>query len=218
MKKKFLTAFMIQGMFLTMVISAEAQDTWTFELLGGDAYCFKTPLTIHQSGYEDISLTAKYKTNSFEPPIYYSIRLARWNNDRAWELELVHLKIELKNPPSEVQHFEVSHGYNLLTVNRSWKQRKFIFRLGGGIVISHPESTVRGKSLSWDRGILNKGYYVSGVTVQVDVGRRLYFGENLFVTVDGKLTGSYARVPVEDGHADVPNVAIHGLFGVGYEF
>ena len=139
-------------------------------------------------------------------------------NDRAWELELVHLKIELTNPSSEVQHFEVSHGYNLFTVNRSWKQRKFIFRLGGGIVISHPESTVRGKSLSWDKGILNKGYYVSGATVQVDVGRRFYFGENLFVTIDGKLTGSYARVPVENGHADVPNVAIHGLFGVGYEF
>ena len=69
---------MIQGMFLTMTMETEAQNSWTLELLGGDAYCFKTPLTIQQSGYEDISLTAKYKTNSFEPPIYYSIRLARW--------------------------------------------------------------------------------------------------------------------------------------------
>jgi hypothetical protein len=218
MMKKLLIAFMIQGIWLTMVISAEAQNTWTFELLGGDAYCFNTPLTIKQSGYEDITFTAKYKTNSFEPPIYYSYRFALWTPDRAWELELVHLKIELTNPPSEVQHFEISHGYNLLMLNRAWKRQHVILRVGGGIVISHPENTVRGKSLPWNKGILKSGYHLSGVSTQVDLGRRFYFGKHVFLTLDGKLTGSYARVPVEEGHADVPNVAIHGLVGVGWEF
>jgi len=218
MRKKLLIVLILQGACLTLVMGVEARPTWTFELLGGDAYCFRMPLTITQSGDEDIELTATYKTNSFVPPIYYAYRFARWQDTRAWELEFVHLKMELTNPPSEVQHFEISHGYNLLTLNRAWTVKALILRVGGGIVISHPENTVRERSLAWDKGIFKTGYHLSGVTAQVAVGKRWQIGRKFFLTFDGKLTGSYARVPVADGHADVPNAAIHGLIGLGYEF
>ena len=40
----------------------------------------------------------------------------------------------------------------------------------------------------------------------------------LFVSVEGKITAAWARVPVAEGHATVPNVAFHGIAGVGVSF
>jgi hypothetical protein len=216
--KKLLIFLIIQGIVCIAPICPKAYGNWTVELLGGDAYCLKMPLRIQQSGYEDIEITAKYATHSFQLPIYYSIRVAKWNDTRAWELELVHLKLDLTNKPAEVQRFEVSHGYNLFTVNRAWTSRKYIFRLGAGIIIAHPESTVREQSFDEHGGMLNRGYYISGPTAQAAVGRRFYVHQHVFLAIEGKVTGTYARVPIADGHATVPNVAIHGLFGFGYEF
>ena len=65
---------------------------------------------------------------------------------------------------------------------------------------------------------MNAGYYLSGPSVQAAVGRTFYVHSQVFFAVEGKVTGSYARVPIADGHANVPNVAIHGLFGLGYTF
>lgn len=216
--KKLLILLLMQGFLCIAPLCTKAQDNWTVELSGGDAYCVKMPLRIQQSDYEDIEITAKYATHSFQSPIYYSIRIAKWNDTRAWELELVHLKLDLSNKPADVQRFEVSHGYNLFTVNRVWTSRTYIFRLGAGVVIAHPESTVRDQSFDEHGGMLNRGYYISGPTAQAAVGKRFYIHQHIFFAIEGKLTGSYARTPIEDGHAIVPNVAIHGLFGVGYAF
>lgn len=218
MTKKMLIVLVVQQALLFTALGEEARATWAFEFMGGDAYCFNMPLTICQSGYEDIDLTARYDEISFETPIYYSIRAGRWYEGRAWEIELVHLKIDLINKPNEVERFEISHGYNLLTINRAWEYRKFILRAGAGVVVSHPETTVRGKTLPDDRGLFNGGYYISGPTAQVSLGKRFYlWREHVFAALEAKLTGSYARVPIEDGHANVPNVGIHGLLGVGCE-
>jgi hypothetical protein len=35
------------------------------------------------------------------------------------------------------------------------------------------------------------------------------------VSLEVKLTASYARLPVADGRAEVPSLALHGLVGVG---
>jgi hypothetical protein len=209
---------MVLGFWLMADAPIEARPIWMFELAGGDAYCFRTPLTIIQSGYKDIKFFAKYATHSFKLPVYYAFRFAMWNSDRAWEAEFVHLKMEVTNPPHDVQHFEISHGYNLLILNRAWKRRGLILRVGGGIVISHPENTVRGKPLVLNNGMFNTGYHLSGPTAQIELGRRWYFRERFFITIDGKLTAACARIPVADGHANVPNVAIHGLVGTGCEF
>ena len=100
------------------------QNRWIIEWLAGDAFCFKTPLTIKQSGYDNIKLTAKYKTNSFKQPIYYSIRFSKWNDKRGWEIELIHLKIELVSRPPEIQKFEISHGY------RAYRNKTYTYSRG----------------------------------------------------------------------------------------
>jgi hypothetical protein len=203
---------------ISLSFGANAQNQWTFEVLSGDAHCFKTALTIKQSGYDDINLKAKYATNSFKFPIYYSLRIAKWNHRKAWELDLVHLKIKLKNNPPEVQRFEISHGFNLLIFNRMWAKRNYTIRIGGGVVIAHPENTVRGKKLPENAGIFEKGYYIAGSTVQFSIGKVISLFQNLNFIIEGKLTGAFARIPVQDGYSRVTHVAIHGLVGLGYRF
>jgi hypothetical protein len=46
----------------------------------------------------------------------------------------------------------------------------------------------------------------------------VYLWRGVFVTLEGKLTASFARVPIDAGSADVPNIALHGLFGLGAEW
>ena len=45
-----------------------------------------------------------------------------------------------------------------------------------------------------------------------------YLWRHVFATLEGKLTASFARVPIADGSADVPSLALHGLFGIGAEW
>jgi hypothetical protein len=62
-------------------------------------------------------------------------------------------KILLRNESDEVEHFSVSHGFYLLTLNRSIRYRGIILRAGAGVVLSHPESRV------WGNCSINTGDY-----------------------------------------------------------
>lgn len=207
---------LIRLALLTVILPAGGQAQWTLEAFLGSALSMPTPLSIHQYGEERIYLVARYDTKPLKESPYYAWRIARWKRNRAWEFELVHHKLYLRNPPSEVQHFEISHGYNLITINRAWVHRGFIWRVGAGIVAVHPETTIRGKGLPWGKGL--NGFYISGPTLQTAIGKKFSIWGRLLLVVEGKLTVSYAVTPIKDGNAYVPNVAVHGLFGLGYRF
>jgi hypothetical protein len=144
------------------------------------------------------------------------MKLGKWKDGKAWEIETHHHKLFLDNKPDEVQQFAISHGYNLNTVNRAWLINGYIYRVGLGIVVTHPETEVRGKEYN-DEGGWN-GFHLSGVTSQLGVEKRFKMGGNWYYTLEAKFTASYARIPIADGHADVPNIAIHGIFGIGYDY
>lgn len=192
-----------------------AQARWSVELAGGFALNLRTPLVIRQSGAPDIALDAQYQSRSFASPLYYALRLGRWSRGAAWEVEFVHHKLYLRNRPAEVQQFEVSHGFNLIMVNRALPLGRAILRPGLGLVLAHPESVVRGRSFA-GRGLLGAGYYVAGPVAQLALARRLGVAGDLFVSAEGKVTAAYASVPVEGGRASLTNVAVHGLLGLGY--
>lgn len=201
-------------MLLAALFPKSTHAQWTLEAFLGSALSVPSPLSIHQYGEERIHFTARYDTKPFKESPYYAWRIAKWSRNRAWEFELVHHKLYLSNPPDEVQHFEVSHGYNLITVNRAWKNRGFIFRAGAGIVATHPETKIREKRLPWGEGL--DGFYISGVTVQAAVEKKFIIWGRLFGVLEGKLTASYAVIPIQDGNAYIPNAAVHGLFGLGF--
>jgi hypothetical protein len=105
----------------------------------------------------------------------------------------------------------------LLTMNRAWRSPSFIWRLGAGVVIAHPESTVRGKTFEQNGGIAD-GYYLAGPTAQIALEKRFSLYRGLFVSMEAKYSLSLARVPINDGSADVWNSAVHGLIGLGWDF
>ena len=193
---------------LILMFSITAEAGWNAEIYSGTAHNFSTTLRIEQSGLPNLQLDADYSTKAFARPLYYAWRVGHWNANKAWEVEWIHHKIFLKRNAPEIQSFAISHGYNFLLVNHARKIGFVILRAGGGLVLAHPETEIRGVAF-------DAGYNLTGPSAQVSAGSRFYLNKRLFLAVEGKLTAARAKVLVSDGHARVPNLAIHGLFGFG---
>jgi hypothetical protein len=196
---------------------AAADPVWSVRLLGGSAWNARTELTIHQAGEPDLRFHARWKTRGLEAPPYYVVGIARRDGGREWSLELVHHKLYLQNPPPEVQDFSVSHGYNLLLVGYGLELQAGLWaRLGAGAVIGHPESTVRGRPLDQTTGFLD-GYHLSGAALSAGLEERISVFPWLQVILGVRATAAYAEVPVADGFARVPNVAVHATAGLAFD-
>ena len=182
----------------------------------GLQYNVPLPLVTRQSGHPDIKLTARFDTRPFVEVPYYDVKVGIARKPWAFELELVHHKLYLANRPAEVDTFEITHGYNPLLVNcvRDWAGIKL--RAGVGVVIAHPQTMVRGLRFPETGGIL--GWYVSGPAAQVGFSKSWEFGRHFLAGFEGKVVGAWARVPIVDGSADVPNLSLHGLVSVGWRF
>jgi len=78
--------------------------------------------------------------------------------------------------------------------HRAWQTHDLIARLGAGIIIGHPESIIRTLKLNDDKGgFINKGYYLSGATIQIAAEKRWQLNPHIFLGIEAKLTASYAR-------------------------
>ena len=218
MKSSKIFQILFLGAFLSGP-SLHGATPFTFEFMGGTAFNFPTPLTIHQSGYPDLQFSADYDTKPFGPYTpYYAWRAALWDKNEAWELEQVHHRLFLTNPPPEVQNFSIHYGYNFFLFGHAWKNPDFIFHLGTGPVITNPENTVRGQVLhTWGTGIFDQGYDFSGWGIQAAASRNFQVWESAFVTADIGLIGGWAwTVPVVNGSADVPTLGLHFHLGAGF--
>ncbi|PRY11320.1 hypothetical protein CLV24_111115 [Pontibacter ummariensis] len=189
--------------------------TWEIAVAGGTVHNFRTPLLIEQHYADNIELDAKYRTEPFSPPVYYDVRVSTWQDEKGWELKFTHHKLILDNLPPEVQRFSITEGFNLLTLICAWSFKGFAWSVGGGIVITHPESTIRQQLYPENKGIFNAGYYISGPTLEAAMAKRYYFADRWFILGEGRVTASYVGVPVANGEAKVSNIALHGLLGVG---
>lgn len=127
--------------------TAQGRDAqWSLELLIGDAYNANSRTRIEQSTLGDISFSGDYDTRGLEGPLHYAWRVARWDDVRGWELQLLHHKIFLQNPPAGVDALSISHGFNIVTVNRAFDYRGWRMRAGVGPVIAHAEARISGTS------------------------------------------------------------------------
>lgn len=197
---------------ISTTIPAAAQG-WSAELFGGTAWSLPLPLHIEQPHEPPLQFQARYSTRPWRGAPYYAYRLGY----QGWEAELVHHKLYLQNPPPQVQHFEVSHGYNLAMVNRALPTSPFIIRFGLGLVIAHPEGKIRGRAVGPVKSLLGGGYHISGISFQIAVAHQLEVSKHWFITPEVKLTAAWARVPlVGGGWAEIPNLALHTLAGIGY--
>src|SRR3990167_7537039 len=207
------TLFLIVAMALLLFKPTTGWAYWSFSGGTGADYNIPSYLKIVQNGQTILIKKADYETYPFDKPVFYDLRLAHWVGNGAWELEFLHHKIYLQNPPAAVQNFSISHGYNLFYLNRAFMlKHAFRLRIGGGLVIAHPENTVNNLQLNDSTGgPFGGGYYLSGVTGQVGISRRFYFSKQMFGLMEGKFLASYARVNVVNGYAIVPNFSAYAF-------
>ena len=215
---KILKYYIFLLLFLTQADDLTAQKKLSVELFTGLPYNIPLPLNISQSGESDLHLIAKFNSEPFTIPIFWVWRISYWNGNTSWEFEAVHHKIFLTNKPTEIQEFSVSHGLNLITINRGWKYSEFIFRIGAGIAIAHPETTVRNKKLPEDGGIFHWGYYLSGPALLFSAGKNFSITDDLYVTCEVRINSTYAYIPIQNGNADLYNVSAQFIFGAGFNF
>ncbi|KAA3438812.1 hypothetical protein [Rufibacter hautae] len=207
--------FVLSLLLLTHITQEARSQGISAEVFAGTSWSLPTRLTVRQPNEADIRFRARYHTRPWTGSPYYAYRVG-YNN---WSAELVHHKVYLENPPSEIERFEVSHGYNLAMVSRVIPSvgSATLFRIGLGLVIGHPEGRIRGKDINPVKSFLGGGYHISGLCLQAAVGSRLGVAEHWFFRPEAKLTAAWARMPLAGGgSATVPNIALHTLFGFGY--
>jgi hypothetical protein len=182
-------------------------------VLSGAVVNARSPLLLRQEGWPDVRISARFRPRPLSFPLYYALRVGR-GGGRSLEAELVHDKLYLENPPAEVQSFAITHGFNLLFVNVAWQKGNWAVRAGGGPVLAHPETVVRGQRHPETGGFLGGGYYISGPAIQVALGRRHHLWRQLSLLSEAKFTLARARFPIARGHATVTNAAVHLLLGL----
>lgn len=211
MRRIFISLSIIAAV-LTLSASTFAASSPSVSFFLGTSWNAPVPILIHQDGYPDIRIDhPQWETRPLYEAPYYAIRFS-WDQ---WALEVIHNKLYLVTDHPDVQQFWISHGYNLILAERLHDLGGWSYSLGGGVVLAHPETIIRGHELSDPphAGISFTGYYLSGVAAEASVARRLPIKPWLSLTAETKLTGAWARVPIVGGYADVPDVAIHGLIG-----
>jgi hypothetical protein len=193
--------------------------TWHLEAGLGVAHSLGSRLTIEQDSLPRIEIDADWDSRSLDAPLYYGWRVARWGGERAWALRFIHHKLYLANPTADVERFAVSHGYNLLTAERGWDLGAAWLWAGLGVVVAHPESTVRGRTRREDQGgPLGGGYFVTGPALSLALARRLPLGGRFGLVVEGRAAACRARVPVAGGEASVPTASLHAALGLDVGF
>ena len=202
-----------------MVMAVFGQVRWSFELQGSIAENVPMPLHISQNGYPDINLNANFISKSLTAPISWDWRFSRWQGNQSWEIEAIHHKIYLVNTTNEVERFNISHGFNIVTINRGFKLQWFFVHSGLGIVLAHAENIVRSLSYDDSQGYFKIGYYeFAGPVLNFSISRPINISKRLFINAEAKSTLAYARVKVVNGHADVYNIAFHLVLGFGGNF
>jgi hypothetical protein len=202
---------------LALPATPHAQSRWTIEVTLGNAANVPLPIDIRQRGEAPIELRPRWATRGFARPLYYAVRLTHWKSDEGWALELVHHKLHLENPPSEVQSLSVSHGYNLLLLERRHRAGGVSLTAGAGLVIAHPESRIRGESHDETRGLFGAGYYATGPAALLSASADWRLGGGALGLAEIGVSGARANVPVARGRADLPNLALHARMGVGWD-
>jgi len=206
----------------------EASRVAHAEFLLGAAWSLPMPLVIRLPGRPPVRLRARYATRPWADAPYYAYRAGGGRAPgcatppAGAEGELLHHKLYLQNPAPPIEHFEVTHGYNLAMIGAVRPAGRVAVRVGVGVVIAHAEGRVAGEHVGGSRRTaLGGGYHLAGLTAQLAVGRRYTLARGrtaaLYAVPEVKLTGAIARVPVGDagGTALVPNVAAHALAGLG---
>ena len=207
------------------------QTKWSFEFCGGVPFNFPSYIKIHQDGFNDLTIKkAKFYSEPFSLPPYWDWKFTHIKNNRLFELEAIHHKLYLKNKPSEITRFSISHGFNMFflnygkiddltfEINGNEHPSEFIFKFGIGAVFAHPETNIRGYSFEDPGEFLSTTYYLCGPAVNVSLGKRVYLLKRLFFHSEAKYTAAYTKIPISMGNAKLFTSTFQIIAGFGFDF
>jgi hypothetical protein len=208
-----LAAALAYAMVISQATAAQEPE-WSAEVLIGDALNLTSRTQIHTAPVAPAAFGGDYETRGFEAPLHYAWRLTHWNQDRGWEIQLLHHKLHLRNRPAPVEALSISHGFNIVTLGRAYAVGPWRFRFGLGPVIAHPEARIAGSSYQGD-------YELAGVAALGSAGALLDLTPRWSVVGEVAATLGYADVHpsgAPDLRFSVRNPAIHAQVGIGYRF
>jgi hypothetical protein len=195
-----------------VLLACPASAEWRLEGHVGSAWSVPSTLKLRQEGRPELRLDGHWETRPLRASPYYAYRIAWWRGDAGWELQELHHKIYLRDTTPDVELFEVTHGYNLVSLARAWRRRQWSARLGAGVVLARPHSRVRDLD-GPDQGGLFEAYFLTGPALHAGIGARL--GDAVTLLPELRVTLARAHMPIAGGEADVPNVAVHFQVGLG---
>ncbi len=198
-------------------------------LYGGFVSNMKETLTYKKSDETDIRIKdVELSTKPLTWPVYYGLRLTKWDDVTAWEVEHTHQKLYIANSKltGKLEHWEMTDGFNFFFVNRAWQLNEewgdTVFRVGSGLLITHPDITYNREHFHGKgHGPLTfgTGYDLSGFVIQAGLQKIFDINEEWFFSAEARVT--YASGWSEDvgkGISVIQNRALHLNYGIGYKF
>ena len=190
---------------------AGPETSFVFQVFGGAPLNIPTGLTIHHEALGSVRHRATWVSRPVQQPFYWALRTRWQRRDDGFELQLLHHKIYLQNNPESIDHLEITHGFNVLTVNYLRRSYPVQPRLGIGVVIPDAESVVLGE-------FHQDGYKIAGPALMVGAGWEHARGRHVLVAADAQFIAGWAAVDIAGGEARVRSLALHLLLGLGLGF
>lgn len=196
---------------------AHAHARWEALFYIGKSWTLDSDVRLQTSPDTDLTLKGvSWDDHSFDGPLYYGYRVSHWPEGSAWGLALdfTHAKIYVKRDElvrvsgvrngvpvderldvgTELDHFNLSHGFNFLTLNllHRWQtgsETRVHTGLGIGVIIPHVEATIAGEAES--------RYQFGGFAGQALLGLSRHVSDPVSVFTEYKI--GYASVDVDIG-------------------
>ncbi|QKI90100.1 hypothetical protein [Thiomicrorhabdus xiamenensis] len=225
--KTVLAAVMGIAVFSAGSAQAKELSDWYFTGSLGGSISMNEDVTIKDTGGDIEIKDAELKTKPFTAPPYYAVKIGKnlhgnWEG-YALEFEHIHQKIYIDDLPADVQHYEITDGFNLFYLNLKRELGDgYAVRAGAGFVLAHPQITVRNTETYTQGGgalPIGEGYQVAGPSMQIAAEKSFEINKNWALVPEVKLTYSpNAKIDLENGSTELSNTAVHFLLGMRYQF
>jgi hypothetical protein len=204
-KLSYIISIFLSGFFIVNA-QASTKDGWDLAFYPGTPFSNNETLSLKQDGYPDITLkNAELATKPLDSQPYYGIRLGKWNDGHAWDVEHIHQKIYVDDLPAKVEHFEMTGGSKLFLFNSAWQDEGYgvTTRPDIGPVVAQPKITVGdmfnhksgGGAIPtlWDA---LSSYQWAVTTSQVALAKDFSLSRRWLLNIKGKLSYSGANIAV----------------------
>jgi len=168
---------------------------WNVEVFGGGSVGLPNQINVN--------------TRGGRPP-YISARVGRWQHGAAWEFEGIN---SYQRPENSGIDNDILRGATYFLVNRAYEVWGLIWRVGAGVVVTHPSPTAEEEARH-----SSGSYYLAGLASQASVAKRLYISDHAFTSLEGKINGDFPKARNPDNTINPPAVSANAVLGIGLDF